>query len=72
MTGRCKVYELVARTLAHQGHDTVFGLLGSGNFLFTDAFVHRYQGRFVWVRHGGSRRPSANTDRRLRAGREWR
>jgi thiamine pyrophosphate-dependent acetolactate synthase large subunit-like protein len=48
---RCKVYELVARTLAHHGHDTIFGLLGSGNFQVADAFTREYRGRFVWVRH---------------------
>lgn len=44
-------YELVARTIAHAGHDTIFGLLGSGNFLFTDTFTREHGGDLVWVRH---------------------
>jgi thiamine pyrophosphate-dependent acetolactate synthase large subunit-like protein len=49
-----KVYEVVARALAHHGCDTIFGLLGSGNFLFTDAFARDHGGRFVWARHEAS------------------
>lgn len=45
------VSELIARALAEAGHDTIFGLLGSGNFTFTDAFARDYGGQFVWVRH---------------------
>lgn len=45
------VSNLVAKALAVAGHDTVFGLLGSGNFTFTDAFARDFDGSFVWVRH---------------------
>lgn len=45
------VAEQIARLLAAEGHDTIFGLLGSGNFVFTDAFARDFGGRFVWVRH---------------------
>jgi thiamine pyrophosphate-dependent acetolactate synthase large subunit-like protein len=47
-------YEAIARTLATLGHTTIFGLLGSGNFQFTDDFARRHGGRFVWVRHEAS------------------
>lgn len=47
-------HEAVAKTLATLGHTTVFGLLGSGNFQFTDDFARQYGGRFVWVRHEAS------------------
>jgi thiamine pyrophosphate-dependent acetolactate synthase large subunit-like protein len=46
-----KAYQLVAKTLSELGHDTIFGLLGSGNFQFTDSFARDFGGRFVWVRH---------------------
>lgn len=45
------VSELIARALAEAGHDTIFGLLGSGNFTFTDAFARAHGANFVWVRH---------------------
>jgi thiamine pyrophosphate-dependent acetolactate synthase large subunit-like protein len=52
MTDRtAKIHALVAETLARLGHDTLFGLLGSGNFKLTDHLVRQHGGRFVWVRH---------------------
>jgi thiamine pyrophosphate-dependent acetolactate synthase large subunit-like protein len=45
-----KVAEAVAETLTELGLETVFGLVGSGNFHLTNALVHR-GARFVATRH---------------------
>ena len=45
-----RVAEAVAETLTELGLETVFGLVGSGNFHLTNALVHR-GARFVATRH---------------------
>ena len=45
-----QVTDAVAKTLARLGADTVFGVVGSGNFHVTNALV-RYGARYVAARH---------------------
>jgi thiamine pyrophosphate-dependent acetolactate synthase large subunit-like protein len=46
-------YRVIAEALAAVGVETVFGVLGDGNFHFVDAWVHETGGRYVSARHEG-------------------
>ena len=52
MTSRMTVVDVVARGLLEAGGDVAFGVVGSGNFTVTAAFVEQ-GGRFVAARHEG-------------------
>src|SRR5580658_7565779 len=52
MTGGMRVAEAVGRGLAELGADTVFGVVGSGNFHVTNALIAG-GARFVAARHEG-------------------
>ena len=46
-------YQIIAAAIREVGVDTVFGVLGDGNFHFVDAWVHEWSGRYVAARHEG-------------------
>ena len=52
MTSRTTVVDVVARGVLDAGGDVAFGVVGSGNFMVTAAFVDQ-GGRFVAARHEG-------------------
>src|ERR671924_1228065 len=52
MTAQTTVVDAVARCVLEAGGDVAFGVVGSGNFTVTAAFVQQ-GGRFVAARHEG-------------------
>lgn len=48
--GQVPAFEAVAATLAHLGVDTVFGVLGSGNFRLVERLTDRHQVSYHWAR----------------------
>ena len=42
-----KTFEAIARAVADNGIDTMFGLIGDANLYCVDSFIRDYQGRFV-------------------------
>lgn len=54
MSQRMQVYEALGRALGDLGVDTVFGLVGSGNFSLSLGLVEQGGVRFVQLQHEGS------------------
>jgi thiamine pyrophosphate-dependent acetolactate synthase large subunit-like protein len=46
-------YRVIAEAVAAVGVETVFGVLGDGNFHFVDAWIRETGGRYVAARHEG-------------------
>ena len=46
-----KVHQALARALAENGVDTIFGLMGDGNMFMCDTFARDYDGTFVAAAH---------------------
>ena len=46
-----KVHQAVAKGLADNGVDTIFGLLGDANMFMIDSFVNEFGGKFVAAAH---------------------
>ncbi len=46
-----KVYQAVARALADNGVDTIFGLIGEANLFMVDSFVRDAGGKFIATSH---------------------
>jgi thiamine pyrophosphate-dependent acetolactate synthase large subunit-like protein len=44
-------FEAIAETLSQLGCDTVFGVLGSGNFHLVERLTSRHGARYHWARH---------------------
>lgn len=54
MSQEIHVHQSIARALADQGVETLFGLMGDANLFMVDAYVRECEGRFVPAAHEGS------------------
>jgi thiamine pyrophosphate-dependent acetolactate synthase large subunit-like protein len=57
------VSEAVGAALAELGADTVFGVVGSGNFHVTNALIARSAARPAWLTAGRGRRAALGCSR---------
>ncbi|PIE13065.1 MAG: acetolactate synthase [Rhodobacterales bacterium] len=54
MTEEIHVHQSLARALADQGVDTLFGLMGDANLFMVDSYVRDCEGTFIPAAHEGS------------------